>query len=125
MRGRGLQSTEPGLSNAEPRAELVRLMQRHSTTGYLLDHIEEESELKGHVPQILNALEEDVVVSAAVSVIVLVDVSSGAIRVDGKNRKSAKRRCELQMSKRGGDIERYVTQLTKSPLIEMLPSTLL
>lgn len=64
-------------------------------------------------------------VSAAVSVIVLVDVSSGAIKVDGKNRKSAKRRCELHMLKRGGDIKTYVTPLTKSPLIEMLPYTLL
>jgi hypothetical protein len=80
MRGRSLQSTEPSLPKAEPFADLVRLIQGHGIIGYLLDHIEEESKLKGHVAEIFNASEEDAIVSAAVSVIVLVNVSSSAIR---------------------------------------------
>jgi hypothetical protein len=82
MPGRGLQSTEPGLLKAEPCADLVRLMQGHGIIGYLLDRIEEESKLKGHIAEIFNAPEEDIVVSAAVSVIVLVNVGSSAIKAD-------------------------------------------
>jgi hypothetical protein len=70
-------------------------MQRYSTTGYLLNYIKEESKLKGYVIQIFNTLKEDIVVSTAVSVIVLVNISSSAIRADSKNRKLTKHCCKL------------------------------
>ena len=70
-------------------------MHAHSTTRHLLNHIEEESQLKSLIAEILDALKED-----SVTVIVFVDVGSGTVRANIKNGKSAKGLYELWLISR-------------------------